>query len=69
VFLDLPYRSVSECLGKALSYLNICPDILLSLGGETFRVFAMKNGIIKNVVSSSKCAAGTGEFIVQLAGI
>ncbi|NVM56223.1 MAG: hypothetical protein HWN66_21180 [Candidatus Helarchaeota archaeon] len=25
----------------------------------------MKNGIIKNIISTSKCAAGTGEFIVQ----
>ncbi|MGB9498283.1 MAG: acyl-CoA dehydratase activase [Dissulfuribacterales bacterium] len=65
VLLDLPYRSVSECLEKALSSLNVSPDILLSLGGETFRVFTMKNSIIKNVISSSKCAAGTGEFIVQ----
>ena len=25
----------------------------------------MKNGIIKNIISTSKCAAGTGEFIGQ----
>ena len=25
----------------------------------------MKNGVIKNIISTSKCAAGTGEFIVQ----
>ena len=36
-----------------------------SLGGETFTVFPMKNGLIRNVISTSKCAAGTGEFIVQ----
>ncbi|MFW9771305.1 MAG: acyl-CoA dehydratase activase [Candidatus Thorarchaeota archaeon] len=64
-FLDLPYISEIECLEKALSYYNLKPDILLSLGGETFSVYPMKNGIIKNIISTSKCAAGTGEFIVQ----
>ncbi|MHA1986017.1 MAG: acyl-CoA dehydratase activase [Promethearchaeota archaeon] len=64
-FLNLPYVSEVECLEKALSYYNIKPDILLSLGGETFSVYPMKNGIIKNIISTTKCAAGTGEFIIQ----
>ncbi|MHA2051250.1 MAG: acyl-CoA dehydratase activase [Promethearchaeota archaeon] len=64
-FLNLPYLSEIECLEKALSFFNIKPDILLSLGGETFSVYPLKNGIIKNIISTSKCAAGTGEFIVQ----
>ncbi|MFX1397570.1 MAG: acyl-CoA dehydratase activase [Promethearchaeota archaeon] len=64
-FLSLPYFSEAECLEKALSFHNIQPDILLSLGGETFSVFPMKNGVIKNIISTTKCAAGTGEFIVQ----
>ena len=64
-FLNLPYISEVECLEKALSFYNLKPDILLSLGGETFSVYPMKNGIIKNIISTSKCAAGTGEFIVQ----
>ncbi|MFX1324155.1 MAG: acyl-CoA dehydratase activase [Promethearchaeota archaeon] len=64
-FLNLPYYSEVECLEKALSYYNLKPDILLALGGETFSVYPMKHGIIKNIISTSKCAAGTGEFIVQ----
>ena len=64
-FVNLPYISEIECLEKALSFYNLRPDILLSLGGETFSVYPMKNGIIKNIISTSKCAAGTGEFIVQ----
>ena len=64
-FLNLPYISEVECLEKALSFYNLKPDILLSLGGETFSVYPMKNGIIKNIISSTKCAAGTGEFIIQ----
>ncbi|MHA1147408.1 MAG: acyl-CoA dehydratase activase [Promethearchaeota archaeon] len=63
--LDLPYFSEVECLEKALQYYDIKPDILVSLGGETFSIYPMKNGVIKNIISSSKCAAGTGEFIVQ----
>jgi len=63
--LNLPYFSEVECLEKALSFLNLQPDIVLSLGGETFSVYPMKNGVVKNIISSSKCAAGTGEFIVQ----
>jgi predicted CoA-substrate-specific enzyme activase len=65
VLLDLPYRSETECLEKVLSHYQINPDIILSLGGETFIVYTLKNGRIKNILSSSKCAAGTGEFIVQ----
>ncbi|MFX1304312.1 MAG: acyl-CoA dehydratase activase [Promethearchaeota archaeon] len=64
-FLNLPYYSEVECLEKALSFYNLKPNILLSLGGETFSVYPMKNGIIKNIIATTKCAAGTGEFIVQ----
>ncbi|MFX1258820.1 MAG: BadF/BadG/BcrA/BcrD ATPase family protein, partial [Promethearchaeota archaeon] len=64
-FLNLPYYSEAECLEKALSFYNLKPDILLSLGGETFSIYSMKDGIIKNIISTTKCAAGTGEFIVQ----
>jgi len=63
--LDLPYRSETECLEKAMGRLGTSPDILLSLGGETFSVYPVRNGTIRNIISSSKCAAGTGEFIVQ----
>jgi predicted CoA-substrate-specific enzyme activase len=65
VLFDLPYRSETECLEKALSHYKLNPDIILSLGGETFIVYTLKNSRIKNISSSSKCAAGTGEFIVQ----
>jgi activator of 2-hydroxyglutaryl-CoA dehydratase len=65
ILLHLPYRSETECLEKALGCHGIKPDILLSLGGETFSVYPMKKGMIKNIFSTSKCAAGTGEFIVQ----
>ncbi|MCP4135014.1 MAG: hypothetical protein GY754_28830 [bacterium] len=64
-YLQAPGRPEAECLEKALSHYSLQPDMLLSLGGETFTLFTLKNGLIKNVISSSKCAAGTGEFLVQ----
>jgi predicted CoA-substrate-specific enzyme activase len=63
--LDFPYRAETECMEKAISHLGLDPDMLLSLGGETFSVYPMKDGKIKNIIATSKCAAGTGEFIVQ----
>jgi predicted CoA-substrate-specific enzyme activase len=65
VIFDLPYRSEIECIEKALSYHNLRPDILLSLGGENFIAYLLKDGKIKNLIPASKCAAGSGEFIVQ----
>ena len=65
VSLPLRYRAEAECLEKALAYHKVKPDILLSLGGETFTLFTMKDGKIRTMVPSSKCAAGTGEFIIQ----
>ncbi|HOS41883.1 MAG TPA: hypothetical protein PLG31_19300, partial [Spirochaetota bacterium] len=63
--LDLPCRPETECLERALAHHGISPDILLSLGGETFTVYTLRSGVVKNVLSTTKCAAGTGEFIVQ----
>ncbi|MEW6444289.1 MAG: hypothetical protein AB1640_25370, partial [bacterium] len=57
---DLPYRSETECMEKALSFHGLEPDVLLSLGGEAFTVYPMKDGRIVNAISTSKCAAGTG---------
>jgi predicted CoA-substrate-specific enzyme activase len=63
--LNLPYRAEAECIERALSFHGMKPDMLLSLGGESFSVYTMRDGIIRNIVSTTKCAAGTGEFIVQ----
>ncbi len=63
--LSLPYIPETECIEKALAHYHLKPDIVLSLGGETFTVLTVKDGQIRNVISSSKCAAGTGEFVVQ----
>ncbi|GAX59163.1 activator of 2-hydroxyglutaryl-CoA dehydratase [Candidatus Scalindua japonica] len=62
---NLPYFSETECIEKSMLFHNLNPDMVLSLGGETFNAYPMKDGKIKDILSSSKCASGTGEFIVQ----
>ncbi len=63
--LKLPYFSEVECLEKALSHFKLKPDILVSLGGETFTIYPMKSGKIHNIISTSRCQAGSGEFLLQ----
>lgn len=65
---SLPYLPESLCIEAALEYLAIKPDIVLSLGGESFVVYCMNNGLIRSMISSNRCAAGSGEFIVQQFG-
>lgn len=43
-------------------------DAVASLGGESFLVYALTEGRVTNVSSHNKCAAGSGEFFVQLIG-
>jgi activator of 2-hydroxyglutaryl-CoA dehydratase len=43
-------------------------DAVVSLGGESFLVYALRDGRVTNVLSHNKCAAGSGEFFVQLIG-
>ena len=40
-------------------------DAVASLGGESFLVYLLSDGNITNVLSHNKCAAGSGEFLVQ----
>jgi len=67
-FFNLPYKPESTCAEIALNFLNQKPDILLSLGGENFIAYCLKDGAIKNLLSTSKCAAGSGEFLIQQFG-
>ena len=63
--LNLPYVSETECFERALAHYGVSPNILVALGGESFSVYPMQDGRVKNIISTSKCAAGTGEFVVQ----
>jgi predicted CoA-substrate-specific enzyme activase len=62
---DLPYRSEVECIERALQHHRVRPDIVLALGGESFVLYALQGGQVRNIGSPTKCAAGTGEFIRQ----
>lgn len=64
-FLDYPYFCETQCLERSIHHYQLAPDIILSLGGETFTVYTVKEGHIKNFITTAKCAAGSGEFIVQ----
>lgn len=63
--VELPYRTEAECTERALQFLGLQPDIVLSLGGENFVLYCLKRGQVRNILTPSKCAAGTGEFIGQ----
>jgi predicted CoA-substrate-specific enzyme activase len=43
-------------------------DAVVSLGGESFLVYTLAEGKVTNVLSHNKCAAGSGEFFMQLIG-
>ena len=76
-FADAEYFGVSGHLGhisefaaiqRALRELEGQFDAVGSLGGESFLVYMLADGRITNVLSHNKCAAGSGEFFVQLIG-
>jgi predicted CoA-substrate-specific enzyme activase len=67
-FINLPHRPESVCIEAALRHLQIKPDLVLSLGGENFVVYCLLDGAIRSMLSSNRCAAGSGEFLVQQFG-
>jgi len=76
-FADAEYFGVSGHLGhisefaaiqRALREVEGEFDAVVSLGGESFLVYTLVDGRITNVLSHNKCAAGSGEFFVQLIG-
>lgn len=66
--LALPYLPESICIEAALDYLSIRPDMVLSLGGESFVAYCIAGGAVRRMISSNRCAAGSGEFLVQQFG-
>jgi predicted CoA-substrate-specific enzyme activase len=65
---DLPYLPEPVSIEKALEGLQLKPDIVLSLGGESFVVYCLHDGRVRKMAASNRCAAGSGEFIVQQLG-
>ena len=66
--LSLPYLPESICMEAALGHLGLRPDMVLSLGGESFVAYCMAEGAVRRMISSNRCAAGSGEFLVQQFG-
>ncbi len=74
-FAGAEYFGVSGHLGhisefaaiqRALREVGGGFDAVASLGGESFLVYALTDGRVTNVLSHNKCAAGSGEFFMQL---
>lgn len=66
--LSLSYLPESICIEAALGHLGLCPDMVLSLGGETSVAYCIAEGAVRRMVSGNRCAAGSGEFLVQQFG-
>ncbi|MCE7733973.1 MAG: hypothetical protein GPJ54_03785 [Candidatus Heimdallarchaeota archaeon] len=60
--------SESEAIERALKQLSVSFDVIVSLGGEAFAVYLLENNRIINVLSHNRCAAGSGEFLLQQIG-
>jgi predicted CoA-substrate-specific enzyme activase len=66
--LLLPYLPESICIEAALRHLGVRPDMVLSLGGESFVAYCIADGSVRRMITSNRCAAGSGEFLVQQFG-
>ncbi|MBS0662916.1 MAG: hypothetical protein JSR48_06605 [Verrucomicrobia bacterium] len=53
---------------RALRETGEAFDAVVSLGGESFLVYLLNGDRIAHVLSHNKCAAGSGEFLVQQVG-
>jgi predicted CoA-substrate-specific enzyme activase len=76
-FSDAEYFGVCGALGhitevaaiqRAVTEAGGDFDAVASLGGESFLTYFLEGGRIANVLSHNKCAAGSGEFLVQQIG-
>jgi predicted CoA-substrate-specific enzyme activase len=61
-------RALREVRERAPEQAKLDFDAVVSLGGESFLVYTLAEGKVTNVLSHNKCAAGSGEFFVQLIG-
>jgi predicted CoA-substrate-specific enzyme activase len=61
-------RALREVRESASERMKDEFDAVVSLGGESFLVYTLADGKVINVLSHNKCAAGSGEFFVQLIG-
>ena len=58
-----------QAIEAALSKVDVKPDAVVSLGGESIVVFTLNDdGLTQEAITGDKCAAGTGEFFRQQLG-
>ena len=62
------FAAIQRALGEVRKRGEGEFDAVASLGGESFLVYTLAAGRVTNVLSHNKCAAGSGEFFVQLIG-
>jgi predicted CoA-substrate-specific enzyme activase len=60
--------SEAEAIERGLLKIGQSFDAIISLGGEAFAVYLLRNNKIFNVLSHNRCAAGSGEFLIQQVG-
>jgi len=60
--------SEAAAIQRALDETPGVLDAVVSLGGESFLVYLVAGGRIAQVLSHNKCAAGSGEFLIQQIG-
>jgi predicted CoA-substrate-specific enzyme activase len=65
---QLGHISEFAAIQRALREVGGEFDAVVSLGGESFLVYMLAHGRVIHVLSHNKCAAGSGEFLVQLVG-
>ncbi|MHA2252012.1 MAG: acyl-CoA dehydratase activase, partial [Candidatus Kariarchaeaceae archaeon] len=61
----LGHFSESQAIERALDSLDSKFDIVISLGAEVFAVYLVNKNRIINVLTHNRCAAGSGEFLIQ----
>jgi predicted CoA-substrate-specific enzyme activase len=64
----LGHMTEVAAIQRALRESDGACDAVASLGGESVLVYTLADGRIANVLSHNKCAAGSGEFLVQQIG-
>ncbi len=68
-FVDGRKVAESEAVEEAIKIIGLQPDVVVSLGGESFVVYPIDaDGMVLDHLSGNRCAAGTVEFFKQQLG-
>ncbi|MFX0092207.1 MAG: hypothetical protein ACFFBD_10635, partial [Candidatus Hodarchaeota archaeon] len=64
----LGHISETQAIERALLEQDEHFDAIFSLGGEAFTVYLLRNNRVFDILAHNRCAAGSGEFLVQQIG-